>query len=706
MSSDDNRSSEVARSAMNKRDAIGASESAASASEAMPLAPPHDALRHEKEAIEDVAKAEQQLAGQVAKEDASAMRNAKSGLARWDIWWPVWASGALVAATAFWLLAGRWGLGRDDWFITPRRVWWSWSVWLLPFAVLALFGGLAAVSAYDRFRRAKSRGEQKTSVRLCVFALMLFALCWPWAALGPTPGGASGASNLIAVTWSEVANGYFSEAYRIEDARRFTRDYVAKQQTNYAQTQAHVATHPPGATLFYFAARRAFESSPFLQTIFTSVHRNMTGVSVSDSAAFARNVVAVGTGLRPRLPDSAAPCALWCAFLLSFFTALTVPAAYLLGAANHRKNGEDSSAKNEEGRNTSKNAKTRSATSQDTVLSAGRLANDSDRAEARGLMAAALFALAPSVGLFAFTLDALIGCLAAWTLVFMARRLGGGAAQQMVAAGVLVAFNSFFSFGALATGAVIVLAVFLWFAMRLRGQATSDRKSVNAESFDEKTADESARLNDPRVNGAEASRFARRLILDLALCALGFFAAWLLLCALLPMQPLAIFARAMQAHHQATGSRSRWGWAGVNWGMFALFSGWPVAVACLAVAMRGWKPSKMGFATTIVVSRDEGETSRVMGAAMLLTLVLLTLSGNVRGEVERLWMFALAPLCALAAGIIAPRFAPASETKVESNAPETWRARQEYAIPIALLCLQTAQNVLMTGALAPLVRPY
>ena len=682
----------------------------------------------------------------IANSATSAGRGVKPGDSRLRVWWLAWASGAMVAITAFWLLATRWGLGRDDWFVTPRRVWWTPGVWLLPIAVLALFGGLAMVSAYDRFRRAKSRGEQKTSVRLCVFALMLFALCWPWASLGPTPGGASGASNLIAATWSDVANGYFSQAYRIRDARRFSRDYVARQQTDYAQTQAHVATHPPGATLFYFAARRAFEASPPVQKTFIAVHRNMTGASIAESAAFSRNMVSVGTGTRPTLPDSAAPCALWCAFLLSLCVALTVPAAYLLGAGNHRGNDireddmrEDdminapfSSARETRAsiENEVSNARgkfinglcaaqafeipmpgnpTASGATSDVAVAA-RSTNAQDRIEARGLVAAALFALAPAVGLFAFTLDALVGLLTAWTLVLVARRLGGGAAWQMIAAGALLAGNSFFSFGALASGVVIALSVFLR-AMRAREMESEDVFGTHDVGRD--------------VGGAKSanSRLARRVVFNLALCALGFVGLWVLLCALLPMQPVAIFERAMQAHHQATGNRNRWGWAAINLGMFALFCGWPVAFACLSLGARHLKSRerhralhaasptpdkddamKSTLARGASTSGDtSGDTARIVGTAMLLTLLLLTLSGNVRGEAERLWMFALAPLCALAAQIcVLPNELSPDKTRPAG----TSRAVHEYSVVIALLLLQTLQCVLMTGALAPLVRPF
>lgn len=564
--------------------------------------------------------------------------------------WPIWVAGALVALSGIWLLSGRGALGRDNWFIAPRRVWWPINVWLLPLAVLGLFGGLALLSIYDRFRRAKTRREQKTSVRLCLFALMMLALCWPWAALGPTTGGANGASNLIAATWSDVANGYFSQAYRVSDARRFTRDYPTQQQTGYAMTQAHVATHPPGATLFYFAARRVFEASPALQNVFTTIHQNLTGASLHESADLARDVVFVSTRIRPTLPDSAAPAALWCAFLLSLCVALTVPAVYLLGAGT-RKDSDESEQTNDAN------------------------ANDANRVEARGLMAAALFVLAPSVGLFAFTLDALICCLAAWTVVLAARRLNGGGAWNMIVSGVLMALNSFLSFGALAIGAVVVLAFAVHFGVPMLNRR--DAKSVSSGS-------------------AEIVRRPStmpRPIFDLVCCALGFFAAWLVMCALLPMQPFAIFTNAMQAHHAATGNRNRWGWAWLNLVVFAFFCGWPLVVALAArIAKTKTVESKSRIAT-------DG-ASKALGWATLGALLLLSVSGNVRGEAERLWMFALPPLCAFAAAAFAP-----GELSHHIVVPRDVM-RHEYSCLGALLFLQTVQTVVMTGALAPLVRPF
>jgi hypothetical protein len=75
-----------------------------------------------------------------------------------------------------------------------------------------------------------------------------------------------------------------------------------------------------------------------------------------------------------------------------------------------------------------------------------------------------------------------------------------------------------------------------------------------------------------------------------------------------------------------------------------------------------------------------------IGVAALCTLLLLTVSGNVRGEVERLWLFALAPLCVLAASVLG-------------------RSTASVRFGALLLGLQTLQTLAMAGALAPLIRP-
>jgi len=514
-------------------------------------------------------------------------------------------SALLVALTLFWLLKAHWKLGRDGWFLEPNDGPWPLGAWWLPLAVLILFGGLAAVSAYDRFKRAKSRKEQTTSTVLAVIALSTLALLWPWSLLGPL-----GTANLINSAWSDVANEYFATAYEVEDARQFTAEYSTEWQNPASPLQAHVATHPPGAVLFYYAARRVFEAVPAVQNGFTALTQQLSGEPIkglAKNAAMLRETASrvAGSKTAPAaLPISSIACALWCAFLISLIVACTVPVVYWLGAGSN--------------------------------------ANSDGAGEARGLLCAALFVLAPTLQLFNFTLDALIACGAVWTLACLVRRLRGGKTWWTALGGALLALTSFLSFGALAIGVIAALTLIL--------------------------------------SHAGSRSPLRPLIVELATMAAGFIAVWVMLTVMLPMQPLTIFGNAMTAHKFATlQSRDYWGWAGLNFFFFALFIGWPLAVAVAAQVGTGrWRQYLMTLR----------EPASALGLATLLTMVLLSLSGNVRGEVERLWMFLLPPLCA---------FAVVGVQRLDFKSVYIWGG---------LLFLQAAQTLFMAATLAPLVRPF
>ncbi|MEO6909126.1 MAG: hypothetical protein ABI210_14675, partial [Abditibacteriaceae bacterium] len=59
-----------------------------------------------------------------------------------------------LAVCVAWLFQTSRGLGvTGQWTITPHE-WWPIGAWGLPLVVLFLFGGLAALSAYDCFVRA------------------------------------------------------------------------------------------------------------------------------------------------------------------------------------------------------------------------------------------------------------------------------------------------------------------------------------------------------------------------------------------------------------------------------------------------------------------------------------------------------------------------------------------------------------------------
>lgn len=419
----------------------------------------------------------------------------------------------LVAGTWFWLFKTKWPLGvKGEWTIKPNLGAWPRGAWGLPVAALFIFGGFAALCAYDRIKRAKNRREQIASTRLCLIGICLLSFVWPWTLLGP-----GGTSNLINSQWSDISNEYFSTAYLMDDARRFSSEYAATRQHPAAVAQAHVATHPPGAVLFYYGARRLYESTPVLQSVFSGVTVSLTTDSVEKLAADAnklRSTAARSAGLKttpPELPATAVGGALWCAFLISILLALATPAIYLI-ASSHR-------------------ARTQAEPTEESQIM---------NAESCGLIAAAFWALYPAANLFAFMLDAVIAAGAAWTLALLAMRLRGGKPLWGFASGGVLALTSFVSFGALATGAIIFFAIIL-------------------------------------VHGRNLKIVARELFFIGA----GFVVTWFVVTVIFPLQPIVIFTQAMDAHRFATGARNRVLWMGLNILCFAVFCGWPLFVAAL-----------------------------------------------------------------------------------------------------------------------------
>ena len=503
---------------------------------------------------------------------------------------PLLFAASLFVLTALWLLVWRAPLGRDNWFVTPNPQAWTIGATLLPVGVLLVFGGLAGISMYDRFVRAKTLKIARTSTRLALLGLCLLALAWPWSLLGPTPVGTNGVANLVQATWSDVANGYFSAAYETENPREFARTFADARQKVESPTQAHVATHPPGSVLYYFFARRTYEAAPPLQSFFSGFARFLTNQSEVELANDSRVIVRAATGRMPTLDAEAAGSALWCAFLSTLALACAVPAVFGLA------------------RSTVEFDRTPSASSHsEDNEQAGHNEQAEREADARGFFAASLFVMAPMCGFFAFSLDALLAAGAAWILFLLSREKRAA----FVAAGALLGAVSFLSFGALAFG--VVAALFLILQKRAHG---------------------------------------------IAWLALGFVGAWLVFYLLFPHDIPRVFSQAMAAHRAATlTSRAHWPWSALNILFFALFIGWPLVVAVVCAPRR--------FAP---------------GIAALVVAVLLTLSGNVRGEVERLWLFLL------------PAFAAWAGTFETRNRPY-------------LVALQAAQSLIMAATLAPLTRP-
>lgn len=501
-----------------------------------------------------------------------------------------------LAGCAAWLFQTSRGLGvAGQWTITPHE-WWPIGAWGLPLAVLFLFGGMAALSAYDCFSRAKTPGEARQSAGLCIGALTLFCILWPWFLLGP-----GGTTNLVSASFSDVSNQYFAAAWQMQNARDYTRDYAAKEQTPSSIMLAHVATHPPGAVLFYAGARSVYEALPPLKSTFDGLTRWLTQgdlATVALSANAARRTAArvAGASQTPAdLPLDAVGGAIWSAFLLSLAVAFCVPGVYWLASL-----GEE-------------NLPLRCA---------------------RGMTAAALFAIAPAVGLFTFTIDALIAAGIVWALVFLALGLERQKYFWTVLSGALAGLMCFISFGALAVLAIMGI-VLCW-----RRQ---------------------------------------KIALHVAAVIAGFAVVFLVLQLLFPMQLPLIFKQAMAAHRYATLQSRTWGlWAWMNVVVFAIFAGLPLWWMCVTNGAEA------------IRQRRHCSVGQQIGIATFVVMLLLTLSGSARGEVERLWFFLIAPLAILA-----------GQHFRESSFPR----KKTYLIS-ALLAAGCAQAILMAAALGPLVRPF
>ncbi|UCC67829.1 MAG: hypothetical protein JSV79_12050 [Armatimonadota bacterium] len=162
----------------------------------------------------------------------------------------------------------------------------------------------------------------------------------------------------------------------------------------------------------------------------------------------------------------------------------------------------------------------------------------------------------------------------------------------------------------------------------------------------------------------------RRAVISGATALVGFAILYLLLYSLLGYRPLAVAQQAFAAHRDVTTvavARSYWKWLLMNPLEAAMFTGFPLVIAAL------WSRPTL--------SRDAASARlRSFLAAWLIVLVVLNLSGAVRGEVGRIWLFLFWP-AALAAG--------------------AWlasRPRLAAAAPVLVL-LQVSQVFLMRGYL-------
>ncbi|MEA3402050.1 MAG: hypothetical protein U9R79_12510 [Armatimonadota bacterium] len=499
----------------------------------------------------------------------------------------------LVAALAVWLLLVRRDIG---W---PGE--WTWPVLgpvypighlLAPALVVMGFSGLIAY-LWSAMLREEIPGHRRALAWSIAGSLAIGAWCLQLALWSVAP---LSVPRLATVQLSEVSTGYLGEAYRIDALGEYLDSYAREM----GDKPEHVATHPPGAVLFFYAVRRVGQLLPGLNRLALTAGSTAVNLTIRELAAEVTKY----------------PTAAWQG---SDGLATAVLASWLLGACG--------------------------ALMPVALFWALR----GPMGEGRALAAAAMVTLTPTMLLFFPLLDeliALLGTLMLAALVATQRHWAWAAAAGAIAAAAL-----FVSLGALAL--VALGCVFL--LLRAAKQAGQSGDSS---------------WSDTRSVFVPVAAFLGGLAVGIGL----WYAAG--------VDAIPIFSQGLSAHSSITGrasfrSYSIWVW--LNLVEFAIFLGLPLAATVAASAGRFIRELRPMSGPMLPA---------YLGATALLTLLLLDVSGTVKGETGRLWMF-FAPWLGAS---VAPRLC--------DEAGSRWRL-------LAIACGLTAlQLLLMAWTMQPIIRPY
>ncbi len=481
-------------------------------------------------------------------------------------WGWVIAQVVLLAALALWLASGRpIGIpGVWAWEVKAKPLRWDALVRVLLFGAGMI--GLCALGAWRIRMRRRSDAAILAGLVLLAFALQLSV-----ASLAPMSS-----FMLIAGSASQVSTEYFNAAWTLIDysdaglqlpaARNFCRNFASYMRDG----RHHIATHPPGAVLVYWALLQLYRSPSFPGGAFSKLTEFIVGARRTEIAEAARSYPTA------QLSGEAVGPALFCCLALGLCGALALIPLYYL---------------------TRKVASRRAA-----------------------LVVCSLFALTPAQLLFFQGLDSLLLLLVvlawAWTVASLASAGGPRSGPTLrrcwpaLAAGAVLGVACLISFGALAAIGVALLLAGAW--------------AVRAE----------------RAARPAAWQTVGVLLAGCAVVVLAGDAAcgWRL---------PTIFRQAMAAHRQFTWvehHRTYGTWVGLDLVEFLCFLGLPVLVvasgAAWAAVRGGWKAWSLP------------DLNGLSGAAVFLAL---DVSGSVRGEVGRVWLFLMPPLvlwdgCSMARG--------------------------------------------------------
>jgi hypothetical protein len=233
------------------------------------------------------------------------------------------------------------------------------------------------------------------------------------------------------------------------------------------------------------------------------------------------------------------------------------------------------------------------------------------------LLAAAFWVLVPARSLFTPSLDQALPFL----LLTAAALAAGPGRRRPFAAGLFLFLCLFVTYGYLAPAVLVGLLAVIQPLAEARETADGIETGARRDAW-------------------------RRAALRAGLLAAGTLLPWIVLAAFTGHNPLAAFRDAMAQHRMiAVESRSYSTWLLWNPYDFTLLLG-PAVVGLAAAALVSW-----GTAW-----RTRTAAFRILAWGWWALLLLLLVSGSVRGEVGRIWLMLMPFACLLAAGAAAERW--------------------------------------------------
>jgi len=588
----------------------------------------------------------------------------------------------LLAALGWLLFVRRAPLGYvPEWFMRVNGQPWPAGRLLGAVGTIVGFGGLAAYIAFLARRHREDRWGKWCRGGF-VAALVLGAFWLQVAIVLVCPVGLP---SLVAATYSDVSTEYFAAAWKMDEVGEYLRTYHEQMRG----ASYHVGTHPPGAVLVYYGLIRAFYLAPGLAQAFGGWLETTAGLRAGIVAAWGD-----WPGAAP-MPKAAGAPAAFCSLALAFFGALSVVPIYFLAKVAGRQPSP-----------------IRQAPFGEAQGRQGKPPPPLPGGEGRAMACAALFATVPSLLLFVPTLDQLLLLFAACALALMVAGWRRSKPWLTAVAGLVWGLGCFVSFGLLALGPVMLVFLVLeaWAGTNpappddLGQEARAAQRSAASQSrasscpTGERNGREDAAPTRGGQNGARGKPFglrsqataaqgrplpyARDEVVRAALH-FGLLCAGLVVVALLVWFGLGVrlpevWERGMAAHRQVTAPRTYGVWLGMNLLEFALFLGLPATVAVIASLY--WTMRRRGQA-------DGGSHLTYLALATVAVIALLDVSGRVRGEVGRIWLFLMPPLVLLAA-------------------ERMWERRYGAALWGIAVGGQLVQVLMMVVTMTPIVRPW